>query len=163
MGDHRSAEAYFCGTRYGTAGRNLAEMLENGAIAVLRKMYADRAFLLGKQASGNTYGGVELQSPAVTRRTHAGNQPRLLPWEAAEGPAETDVRETMSNLTGRASATIHQFPVGGRAGVARFGGVRENGEASVARLFPPVAVVEFGSGWYHQAAIEEAADPSRKH
>ncbi|MFM9860882.1 DUF2735 domain-containing protein [Pseudoxanthobacter sp. M-2] len=69
----------------------------------------------------------------------------------------------MSNLTGRASATIHQFPAGGRAGVARFGGVRENGEANVARLFPPVAVVEFGSGWYHQAAIEAATDPARKH
>ncbi len=68
----------------------------------------------------------------------------------------------MSTMTGRASATIHQFPAGGRAGVARFGGLRENNAATVARLFPPVAVVEFGSGWYHQAAIE-AADPARKH
>jgi hypothetical protein len=68
----------------------------------------------------------------------------------------------MSTNTGRGSATIHQFPVGGRAAAGRFGAVREAGEASVARLFPPVAVVEFGSGWYHQAEIE-ATDPTRKH
>jgi hypothetical protein len=68
----------------------------------------------------------------------------------------------MSTMSGRASATIHQFPVGGRAGVGRFGSVREGGEASVARLFAPVAVVEFGSGWYHDAAIR-AEDDTRKH
>ncbi len=68
----------------------------------------------------------------------------------------------MSNMPGRGSATIHQFPVGGRTGVARFGAVRDSGEASVARLFPPVAVVEFGSGWYHDAAIR-AEDTTRKH
>jgi hypothetical protein len=69
----------------------------------------------------------------------------------------------MSTMPGRASATIHQFPAGGRPGAGRFGAVRESGEASIARLFPPVAVVEFGSGWYHQAAIEEAADTNRRH
>jgi hypothetical protein len=68
----------------------------------------------------------------------------------------------MSTNLGRGSATIHQFPVGGRAAAGRFGAVRETGEASVARLYPAVAVVEFGSGWYHQSAIE-TADPTRKH
>jgi hypothetical protein len=65
----------------------------------------------------------------------------------------------MSDTSNRGSATIHPFPAGGRAGLSRFGAVREAGEARVARLFPPVAVVEFGSGWYHDAAIEaEAAE-----
>lgn len=65
----------------------------------------------------------------------------------------------MSDTSNRGSATIHPFPTGGRAGLSRFGAVREAGEARVARLFPPVAVVEFGSGWYHGAAIEaEAAE-----
>ena len=68
----------------------------------------------------------------------------------------------MTISPGRPSATIHQFPAGGRAGAGRFGAVRDGGEASVTRLFPPVAVVEFGSGWYHEAAISEA-DGDRKH
>ena len=82
-------------------------------------------------------------------------------------PSDNDERTTMSISPGRVSATIHQFPAGGRAaadriGTGRFGAVREGGSASVARLYPPVAVVEFGSGWYHEAAIH-AADHDRKH
>ena len=67
----------------------------------------------------------------------------------------------MSMSPGRGSATIHPFPTGGRAGTVRFGAVRDGGEATIARLFPAVAVVEFGSGWYHDAAIQ--ADADRKH
>ena len=77
-------------------------------------------------------------------------------------PTDNDERTKMSMTPGRASATIHQFPAGGRAGSGRFGAVRDGGEASVSRLFPPVAVVEFGSGWYHEAAIE-AENTTRKH
>ena len=68
----------------------------------------------------------------------------------------------MSDNSSRGSATIHPFPAGGRAGLSRFGAVREAAEARVTRLFPPVAVVEFGSGWYHQAAIE-ADEATRRH
>jgi hypothetical protein len=47
-------------------------------------MYADAAFLLGKQASGNPYGGVELQSKAVNRWTDVGGRAAPL---SQEGPA----------------------------------------------------------------------------
>jgi hypothetical protein len=85
--------------------------------------------------------------------TRAGGTPR---------PSDNDARNMMSMSPGRGSATIHQFPAGGRAGSVRFGAVRDGGEASIARLFPAVAVVEFGSGWYHEAAITQD-DADRKH
>lgn len=51
-----------------------------------------------------------------------------------------------------ASATILRFPVGGR------GGVKSMGQGGTVRTLPPVEPVPhivFGSGWYHEAAIEE--------
>jgi hypothetical protein len=78
-------------------------------------------------------------------------------------PGDPEEGETsMSSTEGRGAATIHAFPAGGRG---RSGGAAVRGEgqvASIARLFPPVAVVEFGSGWYHAAAIDEA-DAGRTH
>ncbi|RYX97522.1 MAG: DUF2735 domain-containing protein [Bradyrhizobiaceae bacterium] len=45
------------------------------------------------------------------------------------------------------TATIHQFPVGGRAALER-----RAGELKV----PDFPAVDFGSGWYHDDAIEQA-------
>lgn len=52
------------------------------------------------------------------------------------------------------SAKIYQFPVGGRAAV---GGGLQNAKASgdLAAQRTPKTVA--GSGWYHEAAIQEAA------
>jgi hypothetical protein len=50
----------------------------------------------------------------------------------------------------RVSATIYQFPVGGRAGLA-------SGRAgfSDARLNEVVADIDYGSSWYHDEAVRE--------
>jgi len=49
------------------------------------------------------------------------------------------------------SAKIYQFPVGGRASL----GIRRNETPSIADA-PRVTEVACGSGWYHEAAIEDA-------
>jgi Protein of unknown function (DUF2735) len=49
------------------------------------------------------------------------------------------------------SAKIYQFPVGGRASL----GIHRNDTASVADT-PRVTETICGSGWYHEAAIEDA-------
>ena len=49
----------------------------------------------------------------------------------------------------RESATIYQFPVGGRAGLA---GRRE----AVDRSAAPVSEIVFGGSWYHEEAIRDA-------
>jgi len=51
----------------------------------------------------------------------------------------------------RETATIYQFPVGGRAGLAP----RRSPEAS---RFSELPSVSYGSGWYHDEAIREAAE-----
>lgn len=48
------------------------------------------------------------------------------------------------------TAKIYQFPVGGRKAV---GGYRTESNASTIQAAPRVA----SSGWYHDAAIEEAS------
>jgi len=57
----------------------------------------------------------------------------------------------------RESATIYQFPVGGRAGLApkRPG---FNGKDRLADM-PNIA---YGGSWYHDEAIREAAETARK-
>jgi hypothetical protein len=54
------------------------------------------------------------------------------------------------------SAKIYEFPAGGRAS---FGGHRE-GAGSAAEItsigLGRVSKTVFGSGWYHEAAVEEA-------
>ncbi len=55
----------------------------------------------------------------------------------------------MTTTSHRGSAKIYQFPVRGRAG--RRSVNRAVAELAAARL----PRVDFGSGWYHDAAIEE--------
>jgi hypothetical protein len=51
------------------------------------------------------------------------------------------------------SAKIYQFPVGGRSGVA----TRQDGaKGAIDSATPRVHEAACGSGWYHEAAIEEA-------
>jgi uncharacterized protein DUF2735 len=56
-----------------------------------------------------------------------------------------------TNMSPRGSATIYQFPLGGRAGLSS---VREDVKPKVEAQ--RASVDAFGSGWYHEAAIEEA-------
>ncbi|WP_137044629.1 DUF2735 domain-containing protein [Pseudolabrys sp. FHR47] len=52
----------------------------------------------------------------------------------------------------RETATIYQFPVGGRAGLAP----RRSPEAV---RFADLPNISYGSSWYHDEAIREAAEP----
>lgn len=67
----------------------------------------------------------------------------------------------MHSTQGRTSATIYQFPSGGRAGLGATDSARPGTPANVTRLMADDAVVDVGS-WYHQAAIEDAGS-DRKH
>jgi hypothetical protein len=59
----------------------------------------------------------------------------------------------MNTNFGQATAKIYQFPVGGRSAI----GVRQNGSSgTVDATTPRVNEASSGSGWYHEAAIEEA-------
>lgn len=50
------------------------------------------------------------------------------------------------------SATIYQFPSKG----TRLGGSRLEDGSTKDRKAPRVQFVEFGSGWYHEAAVQDA-------
>ena len=56
----------------------------------------------------------------------------------------------------RESATIYQFPVGGRAGLAP----RER--LDKARGSESLPTIIYGGSWYHDEAIREAAETARK-
>jgi len=55
----------------------------------------------------------------------------------------------------RETATIYQFPKGGRAGLPS----RRSPEAA---RFADLPTVSYGSSWYHDEAIREAAETTRK-
>jgi hypothetical protein len=58
------------------------------------------------------------------------------------------MRNTNLSDQNRPTATIYQFPVGGRASVARR-------HAEIKPMdFNDYPAVDFGSGWYHDDAIE---------
>jgi hypothetical protein len=59
----------------------------------------------------------------------------------------------------RESATIYQFPVGGRQAA---GGRRAEAKAAAPAEAPRVAKAICGSGWYHEAAIQEADQAFRR-
>ena len=62
----------------------------------------------------------------------------------------------MTTNAQRESATIYQFPVGGRAGLASRGGLDK------ARGLESLPTIAYGAGWYHDEAIREAAEKARK-
>ncbi len=59
----------------------------------------------------------------------------------------------MSSRLYRESAKIYEFPVRVRA---TSGVRRDEAERAVTSVSPRVVRAELGSGWYHEAAIEEA-------
>ncbi|MBS0245306.1 MAG: DUF2735 domain-containing protein [Proteobacteria bacterium] len=61
----------------------------------------------------------------------------------------------MTTNAQRASATIYQFPVGGRAGLVRIGLDKARGAESL-------PTITYGGSWYHDEAIREAAEAARK-
>ena len=81
---------------------------------------------------------------------HFCNQEKIAKRESVrfKSRAEKKERRAMTTTTHRDSATIYEFPLGGRA------------SRSAARSLKPTeapkrAEVEYGSGWYHDAAVEE--------
>lgn len=61
----------------------------------------------------------------------------------------------MTEISPRQSAKIYQFPVGGRAALKR-----SSEEASITEAVAPeqAPAIVYGSGWYHDAAVQEAAE-----
>ncbi|KQO75587.1 DUF2735 domain-containing protein [Rhizobium sp. Leaf262] len=57
------------------------------------------------------------------------------------------------------SATIYQFPVGGRAG---FKGMRKDTISKVPSVTAPKTFIDFDS-WYHQEAILENSESDKPH
>lgn len=62
----------------------------------------------------------------------------------------------MTTNAQRESATIYQFPVGGRAGLAPRSGLDRS------RAPESLPTIAYGGSWYHDEAIREAADKARK-
>ena len=63
----------------------------------------------------------------------------------------------MNTNHGQESARIYQFPAGGRAALG--GKPREEFKPATTQ----VSEVACGEGWYHEAAIREAAERGRDH
>jgi hypothetical protein len=57
------------------------------------------------------------------------------------------------------TATIIQFPVGGRAAVAQHAAIAQH--ATVDRTQQDLPNVMYGSSWYHDAAIAQAVVPTK--
>jgi hypothetical protein len=53
----------------------------------------------------------------------------------------------------RESATVYQFPKGGRAAL---GGRRDEAEAAETSTAPRIARVASGGAWYHEEAVQKA-------
>jgi hypothetical protein len=60
----------------------------------------------------------------------------------------------MTTNTEQRSARIYQFPVGGRAA---YGGQREGNPSAAAKVETTMPIMSYGSAWYHDQAIQEAA------
>jgi Protein of unknown function (DUF2735) len=58
----------------------------------------------------------------------------------------------MNTGLNQGTATIYQFPVGGRSAI----GQRRGESTSAADLATRVSEVVCGSAWYHEAAIQES-------
>jgi hypothetical protein len=63
----------------------------------------------------------------------------------------------MTNTINRESATIYQFPVGGRAGLVR---KHDDSKATGYLASQGMVDVASGSGWYHEEAMQ--AERTRK-
>jgi hypothetical protein len=59
----------------------------------------------------------------------------------------------MATMFGSETATIYQFPVGGRKATRRFGAAD-----SIIELKPQPAIITDYGAWYHDEAIRETED-----
>lgn len=65
----------------------------------------------------------------------------------------------MASISQLGASNVYRFPSRSRPSQP----VAREGEGSVAELFgPPLARMEFGSAWYHEAAMQEEADEERR-
>jgi hypothetical protein len=80
---------------------------------------------------------------------------RYMAW-AVEIPTHGRKDKAMAERIGRETAKIYQFPVGGRA--SRVADSKHTQDNAAAAHLPHV---DFGGGWYHDAAIE--AERPAKH
>ncbi len=62
----------------------------------------------------------------------------------------------------RESATIYQFPAGGRAGLAGQGTAPKRAGFAGNERFAEMPTIAYGGSWYHDEAIREAAEKTRK-
>ena len=62
----------------------------------------------------------------------------------------------MTTNSDRASAKIYQFPARGRFAASGPSGHRNDTETTATLPSPPVVKAAVGSGWYHEAAIQDA-------
>lgn len=62
----------------------------------------------------------------------------------------------------RESATIYQFPVGGRAGLAGQGIAPKRAGFAGQDQYADIPAISYGGSWYHDEAIREAADKASK-
>ena len=66
----------------------------------------------------------------------------------------------MDTSLNHGSATIYQFPVGGRSALAghRYDQVKTAADLASSRVSETV----YGGSWYHEAAIQESSKPVRE-
>ena len=62
----------------------------------------------------------------------------------------------MTQDRNRGSATIYQFPTGGRAGL---GIHRDDAKPTASLASPRLAKVAYGGAWYHEEAIAQDVPP----
>lgn len=65
----------------------------------------------------------------------------------------------MASTTSMTTAKIYEFPVKRRAEAPAYSGARS--QVSDLRA-PPLARMDFGSAWYHEAAMQEEAAPWKR-
>ena len=64
----------------------------------------------------------------------------------------------MNETSQRESAKIYQFPAGGRGSKSTGRGP----QAKIKELSAQYAVTDYGSGWYHDAAVRDAEPASKR-
>jgi hypothetical protein len=72
---------------------------------------------------------------------------------STESKLRIEERRAMGTVLSQGSATIYQFPIGGRKAVAAR---REEANIAADAKLPRVSGEIFGSAWYHEAAIQES-------
>jgi hypothetical protein len=83
----------------------------------------------------------------------------LLDGLSTESKLRIEERRAMGTVLSQGSATIYQFPVGGRKAVTLR---REEANIAADAKLPRLSGEIFGSAWYHEAAIQESKRPGER-